>query len=81
MKAITIQLVFWLDLKYFQRKAAGVYLFSLVLVFPGYVATRSQRGLGVGSQELSVKTLALKLQFQVRNNSLPSGIKEIFCVS
>lgn len=30
---------------------------------------------------LSVKTLALKLRFQVRNNSLPSGIKGVFCVS
>lgn len=77
MKAITIQSVFCLDLKYFQRKAAVAYLFSLALVFSGYVATRSQKVQGV----LSVKTLALKLQFQVRNNSLPSGIKGIFCVS
>ena len=79
MKAITTQSVFCRDLKdYFQRKAAIADLFSLALVFSGYVATRSWK---VRRGELSVKTLALKLQFQVRNNSLSGGIKGIFCVS
>ena len=79
LKAITTQSVFCLDLKhYFQRNAAIAYLFSMALVFSGYVATRSWK---VRRGELSVKTLALKLQFQVRNNSLPGGIKGIFCVS
>lgn len=37
--------------------------------------------LQVGGTELSVKTLALKLQFQEKNNSLPSGMKGILCES
>ena len=43
MKAITVQSVFCWEFKYFQRKPAVVDLFSLGLVFSGYVATRSQK--------------------------------------
>lgn len=42
---------------------------------------RWQEGLQVGGAEHSVKTLALKLQFQEKNNSLPSGMKGVLCVS
>lgn len=80
LKVIIIHSVFCLDLKYFQRKAAAVYPFSLVLVFSGYVATKSQRGAG-GRHGAQCENFGLEVTVSSKEQSLAWWYKGIFCAS
>lgn len=80
MKAVTLQSALCLDLKSFSKRGlvprvCSHWRWSFLVTWQP-VAGR----LHVGGTELSVKTLALKLQFQEKNNSLPGGMKGILCV-